>query len=348
MKILVVNTRVPFIEGGAEVLENQLTLRLRECGHEVDNIRLPFSWHPPENIQAQILLSRLIQVSGSMGDEADLVIGLKFPSYYVKHPAKVIWLLHQYRGAYDLWKTQWGDLGDDDMGRTVRQSIINADNNYLPEATRIFCISRTVANRLQRFNGLSSTVLYPPVEDPEEFFCEDYGDYFYFPSRMNTLKRQVLAVEAMQFVRTDTRLVLSGGTDSPEFARELDLLVNKLGLRNRVVIHGHVSRSEQRKLYANARGVVFPPYDEDYGFVTLEAFYSSKGVITCRDSGGPNEFVQEGVTGFSCEPHPQSLADAMDRMAEDPGRARRVGEGALEYVRSLGLAWERVIEALIP
>jgi glycosyltransferase involved in cell wall biosynthesis len=52
---------------------------------------------------------------------------------------------------------------------------------------------------------------------------------------------------------------------------------------------------------------VFPPLQEDYGFVTVEAFASRKAVITCRDSGGPAELVQDGVSGFVCEPTPASL-----------------------------------------
>ena len=40
-----------------------------------------------------------------------------------------------------------------------------------------------------------------------------------------------------------------------------------------------------------ALGVIFPPLDEDYGYVTLEAMLAAKPVITCTDSGGPLEFV---------------------------------------------------------
>ncbi len=56
------------------------------------------------------------------------------------------------------------------------------------------------------------------------------------------------------------------------------------------------------ELYAGALAVVYPPFDEDFGYVTLEAFLARKPVVTGTDSGGPNEFVVDGVNGYVCEP----------------------------------------------
>ena len=73
---------------------------------------------------------------------------------------------------------------------------------------------------------------------------------------------------------------------------------------------------------ARCRAVCFPPFEEDYGFVTVEAFASRKAVVTCRDSGGPAELVEDGVSGFVCDPTPQSLAAALRRLMDDAGARR--------------------------
>jgi glycosyltransferase involved in cell wall biosynthesis len=74
--------------------------------------------------------------------------------------------------------------------------------------------------------------------------------------------------------------------------------------------------------------VCFPPFDEDYGFVTAEAFASGKAVITCRDSGGPAELVEDGVSGFVCDPSPGAIALALARVMEDRALAERMGQAA--------------------
>jgi glycosyltransferase involved in cell wall biosynthesis len=99
--------------------------------------------------------------------------------------------------------------------------------------------------------------------------------------------------------------------------------------------------------YANSLGVFFRPYDEDYGYVTLEAMLSAKPVITCSDSGGPREFVLDGETGFVVEPRPELVADAIDRLAANPGRAAQMGQNGLASYASLGITWDHVVSTLL-
>ena len=69
-------------------------------------------------------------------------------------------------------------------------------------------------------------------------------------------------------------------------------MADKLGVSKKVKWLGFITEQEKIDLYAKARAVVYPPADEDYGYVTLEAMLSSKPVITCSDSGGTLEFVR--------------------------------------------------------
>ena len=91
---------------------------------------------------------------------------------------------------------------------------------------------------------------------------------------------------------------------------------------------------------------MFPAFDEDLGYVPLEAMYAAKPVVTCRDSGGPLEFVVPGETGEIVEPTPEALAEAIDRLAAHPERAREMGEAGRERILAMELSWQRVVAAL--
>jgi glycosyltransferase involved in cell wall biosynthesis len=98
-------------------------------------------------------------------------------------------------------------------------------------------------------------------------------------------------------------------------------------------------------LYAGTLAVVFPPYDEDYGYVTLEAFLAGKPVVTTTDAGGPLEFVEDGVTGFVVAPDPRAIADAIARLAADRRGAADLGAAGRERARAI--TWTGVVDRLM-
>jgi len=342
MRIAVVNSQTPFVRGGAEQLAEWLVDRLREHGHRAELVRLPFRWHPLPNLLEHALAARLVRIT-----DVDRVIGLKFPAYYVPHDDKVLWVLHQHRQAYDQWGTEFG-LPDTAEGRYIRTAIAEADNRLLAAPRRVYTISEVVARRMRTYNGHEPTVLYPPLGDEQSYYCAEPGNYVFFPSRINQLKRQLLAVQAMRHVSSDVRLVIAGEPDH----RRLDLdpvskLAGERELRSRVeVVARWLPERRKLELLAHCLGVLFPPYNEDYGFVTLEGFLSSKPVITCTDSGGPVELVEDGVSGWVAEPDPRSIAEAIDRLAGNRHRAAQMGVSGRERVRALGIDWDHVVEEL--
>jgi len=116
-------------------------------------------------------------------------------------------------------------------------------------------------------------------------------------------------------------------------------------LNDRVRFAGEVDDDEIVRLYAGALGVIFPPYDEDYGYVTLEAFLSGKPVVTTTDAGGPTEFVVDGVNGRVTAPDPEALGEAIQFLAADRRRAASLGDAG--YDRARQITWTGVIEALV-
>jgi glycosyltransferase involved in cell wall biosynthesis len=346
MRILIATVKVPFVRGGAEIHAEGLRYVLRAEGHEAEIVAIPFKWYPPERILDQILACRLLDLTESAGMPVDRLIGLKFPAYFIPHPNKVLWLLHQHRPAYDLWNAVGGDLIRYPNGKQICQAIQWADQELIPEAKAIFTNSRNVSRRLREFCGIDSAPLYHPPPCAEHFYVSDAEAYLFFPSRLQPLKRQALALEALSHTR-HVRVRFAGTADHPAYAEELQRLARKLHIHQRVEWLGHVTEEEKRSLYARALGVIFPPVDEDYGYVTLEAMLASKPVITCTDSGGPLEFVRDGETGLIAEPTPAALATAMDILWENQDQAKTLGAMGRAHYDRLEISWSKVVERLL-
>jgi glycosyltransferase involved in cell wall biosynthesis len=347
MRILIATTHVPFIRGGAEAHAEGLHDALVRAGHEAEIVAVPFKWYPPEKILEHMLACRLLDLTEVAGLPVDLLIGLKFPAYLVPHPRKVLWILHQFRTAYELWDHPLGDLIFSPNGQEVRDAIREADRRIIGRANKVFANSVNVAARLQEYCGIDSTPLYHPPPHAEKFYAAAPEDYFFFPSRLCLPKRQALVLQALALTSPAVRVRFAGTPDNPAYANELQALARKLRVHDRVEWLGQVSEETKCDLYARARGIIYPPIDEDYGYVTLEAMLAAKPVITCTDSGGPLEFVRDGETGLVAGPTQQELSAAMERLWQHPGEAREMGAAGRALYDGLGISWDEVVRKLL-
>jgi glycosyltransferase involved in cell wall biosynthesis len=345
VKVAILTVQTPFVRGGAEALADSLATRLQGRGHRTEILRVPFKWYPPQAIPEHMLACRLLRVDSG---EPDLVIALKFPSYLAPFAHKKIWLLHQFRQVYEKWGSPQSGLADTPKGRCIRDAIIKADNTYLRQTRQLFTISRTVANRLLRFNQIEADeVLFPPLERPDLFRGGEFGGYFFYPSRLNEDKRQALAIEAMRHVRSDFGLVIAGRGDNAAYENGLRGRVEEMGLQHKVKLLGWVSEEEKAGWMNGACGALNLPIDEDFGFVTLEAFHAAKPVITCTDSGGTLELIEDQVNGLVVEPSAQALAAAMEKLWADRRRAIDLGHAGRETLARLHIDWEYVLDRLL-
>jgi glycosyltransferase involved in cell wall biosynthesis len=341
MRIALVNTAAPFVRGGAEILVDDLAEQLQAHGHEVVLYRLPF----PSSFGAPLLATteaaRLLCF-----DEYDRVIGFKFPAYCIKNHAKVIWMLHQFRQVYDLWEGPHG-LQPEPSNEALRKIIKAIDEENIVRSRHIYTIAGEVTRRLKQYNKIDSTVLYPPLQNAELYHNHATGDYFFYPSRISDLKRQHLAIEAMRYVKSGVRLVIAGVSEG-SYLEKLKQIIREHDLEKQVTLRNEwITDEEKRSLMANSLGVIFIPYREDYGFVSLEASYSAKAAITCTDSGGTLEFVQDGVNGCVVEPTPQAIAQAMDMLYEDRHLAEQMGARGLEDITLRDITWPTTIRRLL-
>jgi glycosyltransferase involved in cell wall biosynthesis len=343
MRVAVLNTAVPFVRGGAEVLAERLCEALAAEGHEAQLISLPYVRHDPADLAVELESVRRWRIRG-----IDRLIALKFPVHLVPHENKVLWLLHQHRPAYDLWDTRFGGMGPTAQGLAARDLVRRADERWLPEAKAIHAISEPVAARLKRFNRIDAPVLHPPLPYPEQYRAEGYGDYVFCPARLALNKRQALLIKALRYTRSGVRLVLAGTPMSHRELRRLQGLATLYGVRRRVtILPSWIEEGEKVRLYARARAVAYVPFDEDYGFVPLEAAAAERPVVTCTDSGGTHLLVREGESGRVVAPDPRALARAFDELVEDDALAERLGRGARARLDALALDWGHVARTLL-
>ncbi|EAQ77495.1 glycosyltransferase family 4 protein [Blastopirellula marina] len=343
MKVLIVNNMVPFVWGGAEELGVHLHENLIKAGHEAEILRIPFQWEPQHRILSQMLLVRALEL-----DNVDKVIAFKFPAYLIRHPRKTLWLLHQYRQAYDLYDAGQTNLVGED-GKRIQHVIKEADREAFSESHAIYINSDVTQQRLAHYNGFDSQVLRPPVNGPEMFLGGKCGEYVFAGGRVNDMKRQFLLIQAMAKTNANVRLIIGGPPDYPKDGERLHRLVSELGLADRVKLDlRFLPREEYANYIRNARAVAYLPFDEDsLGYVAMEAATAGKALLTTTDSGGILGLVKHMETGWVASPDPESLAVSMNAAFESEQRAIDYGHNAQRLWDSFGVNWENTIQVLL-
>lgn len=340
--VLVCETQVPFVRGGAELLVRQLVDQLRLRGFETDRVSVPFKWYPKDEILAHAAAWRLLDLTESNGKPVDLVIATKFPTYFARHPRKVCWLVHQHRAAYELAGTRYSDFGYDERDVGLTDRLMALDEEMLGECVGRYSISRTVSDRLRRFNGLDSTPLYHPPLLAPRLEPGTYGNYVLSVARLEGNKRIDLAVGALAAGPPDLSLVVVGeGSHRPL----IEQAAVDAGVADRVRFTGAVDDETLVGLYRDALALLYVPFDEDYGLATLEAFLAAKPVVTAADSGGTLEFVDHDVTGLVADPDARAIGAALARLSGDRDTARRLGANGRDRARAI--TWDAVIDRLV-
>jgi glycosyltransferase involved in cell wall biosynthesis len=347
MRIAVVRTAIPLVQGGAERLSANLCAALKRHGHEVAEIGIPFKWYPTGSLVDHVLAAKLLDLTQFEGAPIDTMIGLKFPAWLARHPNKVFWILHQHRQAYDMWDSGLSDLRTQPDGVAVREMIFAEDRALLGrDHAPVYTIARNVSDRLRRYLNIGSIPLYHPPPNAELLEPGASGDYLFVPGRINSSKRQSLVLEALALAKAPIRTIFAGPPDSAAYLAELMAKARSLGVEGHVEWLGAIDDQQMVEGYRNARAVVFTPIDEDYGYVTLEAMLAGKPLIVTTDSGGPLEFVRDRVEGWITAPTAAALAAAFSEAMDDRQACERMGAAGLARYRSMSISWDTVVERL--
>lgn len=340
-RVLVLAVQSFFSDGGAERHVRRLAEELKLRGVEADLVTMPLIERERFDLIRSALAWRSLDLREAGGQPVDAVIATRFPSYAAVHENKVVWLIHQYRQAYDQFGTPYSDFTSSPEDRRTREAIAEIDRVGLNEARRVFANSRTVAARLRKFNGIASEPLYHPPPLVGRYRKGAFGDYALTVGRLDAWKRPDLPLQALPHA-PGVRLVVVGRGPEEERLRRL---ARELSVERRVRFLQEVDEEGLIDLYAGARLVVVTPAGEDLGYVPLEAFLSGRPVLTTDDAGGPLEFVRDGETGFVVPARPEAVGAALRLAWDKPEALRELGERG--YRRVSPLNWDGVISTLL-
>lgn len=341
-KVCVLHAQVPFVRGGAELLVENLTNELRKRNFDAELVSIPFKWYPYNTLLDSVLAWKMIDLSETNGNKIDLVISTKFPTYAVNHENKVLWLMHQFREAYDLRDSvEYAGLNTMPGGGHIRKKIEVLDNILIPESKEIYSISKNVTERLHKFNNIDSIPLYHPPTHIGKYKSENYDNYIISVGRLDKKKRVDLLIRALSSCDRSIKAYIAGR--GPELEK-LQKLAHDLNVEDRIKFLGYVEDKDLIELYANAFAVYFAPVDEDYGYITLEALLSKKPIITCNDSGGVLEFVENERSAYVVDADSSIISDKINKLFKNKVLCKEMGQYGYDKVKDI--SWDDVIDKL--
>ena len=329
MKIAIVApSPVPFGVGGAEKLWwGMLEYLNKQTTHQCELIKISVKENSFWDLIDSYYRFHTLDVSSF-----DLVITGKYPGWMVQHENHHIYMLHRLRGLYDTYPFVGASLtfcrnhpkldtllNHLDRGAATPEKVfellfdLRTDNSIPPGAYDfpgplirkiIHFFDKKAMDMVKTFSAISQTVarrkIYFPVNVPVKVvyppsvlngFKNSAHAYFFTVSRLDDSKRIQMIIKA--YLKTKTILPLKIAGTGPQ----ADSLKRLAKADPRIEFLGFVSDKDLVDCYANAFAVLFVPYDEDYGLITIEAMMCQKPVLTFTDAGGVLEFVTHGQIG---------------------------------------------------
>ena len=186
---------------------------------------------------------------------------------------------------------------------------------------------RIVKGRLYA-DGPRMRMCYPGIDWQAMGGEVDYEKMLLVPGRIMWTKNIQLAVRAFleADMPQDWRLVVAGFVDRKSESYLLELKELAQG-DPRIVFEKNPSDERLKELYGSTAAVLFPPLNEDWGIVPLEAMARSKAVIA-NAAGGPLESVVDGETGWLLPPETKAWATLLASLPEQTQRLREMGAAA--------------------
>jgi len=342
--ILVLGTQVPFVKGGAELLNESLIAEINKLPDiQAELVQLPYKWYPEDQLIDDIMAWRMLDLSESNGKKIDLVIATKFPSYAARHPNKVLWLVHQHRYFYDLEFSQYDAFHSLAHSKQTRDTVRHLDTKIIKECKPKYTIAQNVSERLQNYNQIDSTPLYPPAPLGDKIKPGEYGNYIVYIGRVETIKRVNLLVEALPYCHNLVKIVIIGKGQDLEPIRQL---IKDKRLENQCFITGYLAEEKLLDYLANCRALFYAPFDEDYGYATIEAFLAKKPVISCNDSGEVTNIVKQTGSGYISLAEPEAIAENIDKIYQaSPAELEKQAQRGYQFAQQI--SWEKVLQKLV-
>lgn len=288
MKIAVLSGKDPTRTGGAEQLINDVAAAC--YGKMV--------YYPSDGLVTNSVKFRLEEdLDYDFFIAMDDISAWYLTSHKVPH---LYYLTTPRRALYDMSSFQG-------LSVTAISPVVRLiDRNLISSIKNLACISHTVRNRIYKFYGRESFVLYPPVH-LDEFHYDHSGDFWLSVNRVDKWKRIELQIET--FRKMPDKTLLIAGPIYPEYRTLVEEVPSN------IIFSGELPQETLVSLYSSCKGLLVTSIDEDFGYTPLEAMASGKPVVAVRE-GGYTETIVDFETGRLVGPTTNELIDAINFIEE--------------------------------
>lgn len=284
-------------------------------------------------------------------DDYDVINAHIAPSHWIRNNNdRVLWYCHTpLRELYDLYsyRQKFRKAWSRPVYKVGASFVRKIDQGVVKKIEFIFANSENTRSRIKKYFGRDDAVVLNGAVDYQNYSNRGNGRYFLYPARISPNKRQDYAIRAFEIFRRvskskDYRLILVGPVSKDSFYQEYYRRVIEISKAVRgVEVRTEVGDKELIGLYSRCTAVIYPPLNEDYGLVPLEAMASEKPIIAVNE-GGPRETIIDGKTGFLVGSE-EAMAKRMAMVAENDDLAVKLGKAGLAHVKK-NYSWDRFFE----
>lgn len=120
------------------------------------------------------------------------------------------------------------------------------------------------------------------------------------------------------------------GHGDAAYRKQIEERLGQPALRGRCFLHGRTDDVDA--VYESCFAAVVTSHIESFSNVCVEAMCHGRPVISTR-CGGPEDILEDGVSGFLVDHSPDALASRMMELLADPARAQAMGQAAYVQAR---------------
>ncbi len=228
------------------------------------------------------------------------------------------------------------------IGNLYMKQVINVYNKVslvtapTPIGTAILIANGIKRPTLPLSNGIDLEAFRQPSQEEKQKLQKKYNlsqtPIILYIGRLDKEKKVNILIEALQYLkRTQTfQVIIEGKGQQME---NLEDLVQKLGLQDKVSFIGYTEEKELSTLYSLATVFVMPSTAELQSLVTMEAMALGLPVIGAR-AGALPYLIKPDENGFLFEPdNPVDLAQKLQRILENPDLQKSMRRKSLELIK---------------
>jgi glycosyltransferase involved in cell wall biosynthesis len=220
------------------------------------------------------------------------------------------------RFLYDQRKYFSDSVNKNPIGRIMLKLYQQRFERSLDEMDVILANSNNVQNRIRKYLGRDSIIVYPPC-DTRSFKWIGEDGFYLSTARLSPLKQVDKIVKAFMKMPKKRLVVASGGPELPRLKVMAENSPN-------ISFLGWISEQQMQDLVGRAIATIYVPIDEDFGMSPVESMAAGKPVVGVAE-GGLTETIIDGQTGILMPPSftAEDICSAVEIMSPRTARTMR-------------------------